>query len=228
MFKGFVLSSSPIKERDLHLDIFTHEKGRQSLFLNGRKFSTETQLFCQYKLSWVENTPSISWFEAESDYLLKQQTLYCGHYLNELLARLLPPKEPQAAVYSCYEQCLIALSEGQAAQPWLRLFEARLLQELGYGFAWNKNNQQQDVCVNSYYIFEPKEGFKPANKNTQGAFLGESLLRWYKGENIKNTDWLMAKKVLGSMIDSLLDKPLISRELITKSMENSSDKSALR
>lgn len=221
MFKGFILASYPIKEQDLRLDVFSCEQGRRSLLLSARQAKkVSVHLFCQYQLSWIDDKSRITWFEPETPYLLEHQALYCGHYLNELLAKLLPMHESYDSLYACYQQCLQALSEQQAPQPWLRLFETRLLDELGYGFVYHQDASGHAINKDAYYEFEPKVGFKLSNYR-ESTFLGASLLGWHEGEEIKNADWLMAKKVLGSMIDALLDTPLISRELIEASMKGS-------
>ncbi len=218
MTDGFVLFSQPLKEHDLWLDIFSYHYGRMRLAIKAHKLTHVPAQFCQYKISWVATKNHISWFEFTQQHLLKGQALYCGHYLNELITRLVPNAEPYPKLYECYQQCLIALSEGQLAQPWLRLFEVQILQQLGYGFHWHKDTQDLAVDTDCYYEFIPQQGFCLTKNITKSSISGASLLRWYQFSELKNSDWTMAKTVLGSMIDSLLDAPLVSRDLLKQSM----------
>lgn len=218
MTSGFILFTQPLKEQDLWLELFTCDYGRVRLAFKRQKIAPNPALFCHYQLAWVANKAQLQWLEFNAEYPLYGQALYCGHYLNELIARLLPNAEPYPKLYNCYQQCLMALSEGQLAQPWLRLFEVQLLQQLGYGFDWHKDIQGLMIYADSHYEFIPQQGFRLIKTPTEHSIAGASLLRWHEFSALKNSDWLMAKQVLGSMINSLLDAPLISRDLLEKSM----------
>ncbi|MFY9178878.1 MAG: DNA repair protein RecO C-terminal domain-containing protein [Venatoribacter sp.] len=205
----FVLKRQPLREHDWLLDVFSLERGRLTLVLNRPSYFPD--LFTPYQGDWQTSRdwPLIKAWQIGQAYPLQDNALYCGLYLNELLNLLLPPNEPLPELFQAYQRTLEGLSQFSYPAPWLRLFEWQLLQDLGYGFSWLKDKQGLPIAAHKHYIFTAKEGFSEAATG----FLGEYLLAFAQGSHDLNV-WKQAQQVLRQALDSILEQPLLSRELL--------------
>ncbi|MEN9463832.1 MAG: hypothetical protein RL217_13 [Pseudomonadota bacterium] len=208
MQRFYILRAEPWREDDWLLDILTEQTGRMRVQLN--RPSTPPDLFHCYAASWTQaELPTLKgWHLVRSDFL-QGKNLFCGFYVNELLVRLLPEQEAVPALYSRYQHTLTALTEAGLPDPWLRLFEWQLLQNLGYGFSWQLDALGQAICAHKHYAFMPKLGF---SESALG-FLGADILAFARGENALPL-WQMAKKIMRAALDDILEQPLLSRELL--------------
>lgn len=131
---------------------------------------------------------------------LQGDCLFAGFYLNELLMYLLQKWDPHPKLYSVYADALTALQsapfetatlrDGRSAtssgrppqrmQKSLRIFEKRLLDEIGYGLL-------QTFLPDQYYRFVPEHGFvlekTIGDSNELYIFSGRNLLA------IAREDW---------------------------------------
>lgn len=64
--------------------------------------------------------------------LLRGRHRLCGFYANELLSKLLHRHDPHAGLFDAYDRLTEVLDCGQDIEANLRLFEKKLVQELGY------------------------------------------------------------------------------------------------
>ncbi|HSN73313.1 MAG TPA: DNA repair protein RecO C-terminal domain-containing protein, partial [Steroidobacteraceae bacterium] len=80
-------------------------------------------------------------------------------YLNELLIRLLPRRDPHVEVFELYESTLAALRVGVDEAAALRIFEKRLLESVGYGLPLTHDARSgEPVDSARSYRFVPDEG----------------------------------------------------------------------
>lgn len=224
----FVLKRQPLQEQDWLYDVFSAEQGRLML-VNVNKNTpagsdelaeADIDLFQLCHGDWQADGdwPRIRGLQRDQLYSLQGRELFCAFYLNELLLNLLPQHEPQPLLFNLYQQVLTALANGELAEPWLRLFENQLLQQLGYAFSWTQCHDHSPVRAEGYYRFDAQQGFVQQRTAT-GAFAGQYLLAFAAWQqNFANIPadvnvWLVAKRVLRIALEHILERPLISREL---------------
>ena len=107
---------------------------------------------------------------------LHGDALFSGLYLNELLIRLLPAEDPHPVMLEHYGLTLQALAAGRALEPLLRAFEWRLLDELGYGFALDRDQHDQPIDPTALYRWQQDIGLVPVVQLQPGVFQGRELL----------------------------------------------------
>ena len=215
----FILHHRPYRETSLLLDVFSSEHGRVSLIAKGvRKARSISrgllQLFSPVLLSWQGKSELMTLTTVESQSIpiqLQGTALLSGFYLNELLIRLLPKHDPHPQLYTIYQHTLLELERGNSQQKHLRLFEKKLLEELGYGL------QFKEVMPDQFYLFYPEQGFVLSENNDEGiVFSGKSLLS-LAAEQLEDAESLRdAKRLMRLALHALLgSQPLHSRKLFT-------------
>ncbi|WP_430459606.1 DNA repair protein RecO [Thalassolituus sp. LLYu03] len=211
-----VLQRQPLREQEWLLDILTDTAGRLSVVASGR---IEPQLLHVYSGFWAsaDDWPRLRALELTGALQPEGQNLYCALYLTELLTRLVPKGEPLPALFAAFCDTLRGLQGAGLPDPWLRLFEMRLLSALGYGFSWQSDCAGQPIDEDVLYLFKAREGFVRESGRVsaagQGRLLrGQDIRRFAQGQ-ADVSGFACAKRVLRIAIDDLLDKPLVSREL---------------
>jgi DNA repair protein RecO (recombination protein O) len=225
---AFILHTRPYRDTSLLVDWLTHHHGRvRSVARSARgpksRFRGALQPFVPFLIGWSGKTELVSLQQAEiagMPYILQNTALLCGFYLNELLARLLPTDDPHPRLYEIYQQTLAALQTAENFQPALRLFEKRLLIELGYGIALDKDaSSSEAIEIHEWYLCDPQRGLTrcPTPPNAH-AFQGKNLLALHSDELQDPEDLQAAKRLMRLLLAPLLgDRPLRSRELFVKS-----------
>jgi DNA repair protein RecO (recombination protein O) len=64
---------------------------------------------------------------------IRKERLFCGYYVNELVLKMLHRNDPHEMLFGAYEYVLEGLVRERDLERTLRIFEKRLLKELGYG-----------------------------------------------------------------------------------------------
>ncbi|MDH4609787.1 DNA repair protein RecO [Pseudomonas sp. BN102] len=215
---AFVLHSRAYRESSALVDFFTPE-GRLRAVLRGArgKAGTLARPFLPLEAEFrgrgeLKNVGRLD--SAGIPNLLAGEALFSGLYLNELLVRLLPPEDPQPALFEHYAATLQALAANRPLEPLLRAFEWRLLDELGYGFALDTDLAGQPIAADGIYRLLPDAGLEPVGQLQPGLFQGRELLA------LAEADWdapgaLGAAKRLmrQALAPHLGGRPLVSREL---------------
>jgi DNA repair protein RecO (recombination protein O) len=108
-----------------------------------------------------------------------------------------------------------ALCAGAGEEAALRLFEKRLLHDLGYGLELSQTDQGVAVQPDRYYRFALERGPQLCVAEAPGAVYGQSLTD-LEAETFADARSLRdAKRVLRAAIDACLDgRPLKSREVM--------------
>ncbi len=153
-------------------------------------------------------------------YWLDGNALFSGMYLNELLIRLLPAEDAHPAMFDHYAATLPALAAKRPLEPLLRSFEWRLLTELGYGFALDRDIFDRPVVSDGLYRLLPDTGLEPVGHFQPGLFNGAELLA------MAEADWTVpgalaaAKRLMRqALAPHLGGRPLVSRELFMNMKE---------
>ncbi len=212
--QGFVIKRMPFKETSLLIDYFTREHGIIRLIAKGAKRSQKMQLQSepfvevQFNCNPLYDLPILKNAElGPNTFRLRGEALWCGLYLNELILKLLEPREHDHTLYDAYVDALIALSDASAGrQKPLRQFEATLLECLGYLHLAPMQMKQ------AHYQFVLHEGLVPCPSQHPQAISAQCL------ERIRLQQWdketLLAGKMLFSqMIEHLLgEKKLMVKQ----------------
>jgi DNA repair protein RecO (recombination protein O) len=156
---AFVLHHRPYSETSLILDALTPSHGRVGLLAKGARRPSSPwrgllKPFQALIVGWTGrgDMPIVIQAEASGRNLAAHgSALYCGFYLNELLIRLLHRHDPHEELFDYYRSTLEALHEtsvrartdaeatARREETVLRLFEKRLLAEIGYGLVLDRD-----------------------------------------------------------------------------------------
>ena len=222
---GFVLHSRPYRDTSALLEVFTREYGRLGLVARGArgaksKLRGVLQPFRPVLLSWLGRGDLGTLTDAEAQGVasaLGGRALLSGYYLNELVQRLTHRHDPHPGLYDAYQQALAGLSDDGSMERVLRLFEKRLLQELGYGLVLDHDVENGAVLTASaVYHYQLERGPVRAEADaSHGLLLHGSSLLSLAGEDLADERSLRESKRLMRAVLSLYlgDKPLKSRDL---------------
>ena len=138
---AYLLHARAYRESSLLADVLTRDAGRLTVVARGvqrrgSRFRGLLQPFKRLCLSCQgrgELYTMTDVAEAGTVVRLPGKALYCGLYLNELVTRLLHRHDPHPGLFDCYAATLSRLPRLDGLPRTLRLFEKRLLRELGYG-----------------------------------------------------------------------------------------------
>lgn len=176
---AYVLHGRDYRETSVLVEIFSREHGRVGLVARGARGGKSRlrgilRPFLPLLVSWrgKGELGTLTGAEAEAPMSLPGGArLAGGFYLNELLMRLLARHDPHPALYDVYHRALETLaSAAEPPEPALRLFEKRLLSELGYALLLERESGGAPVRPDALYHYHLEEG--PAAV----ARLGEGML----------------------------------------------------
>lgn len=223
----WVLHSRPYRETSVMLDLLSEHEGRVRCVMRGvrgdgkraRQWRGVVQPFVPLQGSWAgrQELGTVRQLEADGQAsVLEGSALYCGLYVNELLARVLYPGEPVAGLLPRYARLLDALSAAAAGElePVLRDFELDLLGLLGLCPDFGSDavtGKAIDPAVQYRYL--PESGFV-AIVNGDPGLPGSVLIamgqRCFGDPVVRRS----AKRINRLLLSPLLgDKPLASRAL---------------
>lgn len=228
---AFVLHARPYRETSSLVDLFTRQYGRLRLVAkgvrgrSGTKGSRQLPPFVPMQVAWsgrgaLKNLRSAEPLAAAP--FLQGERLFSGLYLNELLIRLLAEHDPHEVLFEHYQHTIAALNSGAALEPALRVFELRLLDEIGYQLVLDVDMESgEPVSAEANYWYDPQQGgmvFSPLTPaDSRGAanlFSGRVLLAIAEREVISPDVLRDAKRLLRLALKPHLgERPLQSRKL---------------
>lgn len=230
-YDGLVLHRRPYRETSLIVDFFTRELGRVSAVCRGVRGAKSSksnekksilQPFQPLRLSIKGRSELKTLTQIESNgrgFEFKGSVMFSALYLNEILNRVIPKEVAYTEIYDLYLASLLRLSEHETIETVLREFEINLLLNLGYGFDWQQDWQNQtSIAAGTYYCFVSERGFQQLHgfENQGNCFDGKDL------NDIANFVWTStslkaAKRITRMALRPVIgDKPLKSRELFQK------------
>jgi len=221
----YVLHRRPYRNTSLLVDFFSEQHGRVSVVARSARgpksrFRGALQPFTPMLAAWSGQTELKTLNALElvgSPHPLPAKALLCGFYLNELLIRLLQCYDPYPRLYKLYQESLVNLAKLGGIEQALRLFEKRLLHELGYGLLLDCEAQSGNAIMDQhFYRYHPELGFMRSSEENAMAhlFSGKSLLDLHH-EQLENEQSLKdAKRLMRMALNLHLgDRALASREL---------------
>lgn len=232
---AYVLHPRPYQDSSLLLDIFSQQHGRVGLVAKGVKGKNKSrqallQAFVPLQLSWSGRGELGTVTDVEANgtaYQFKGQVLLSGFYLNELLLNLLHRHDPHPELFDYYRytlQQLSLVSGSRGLQQILRVFEMRLLQEIGYGLVLNYEVEQGDTIIpdaNYRYLLGQGPLQIQAEKHDSMTFKGSSLLAFASQKLDEGVTLRDAKRLTRQVLDYYLaGKKLHSRQLLLDLQRN--------
>ncbi len=219
---AYLLHRRAFRDASMIVDFLTRDHGRVALVARGAGKGSRRCLdaFTPLLLSYSSRGELGSLTAVEADgraLILGRQEVFCAYYANELLLRLTQQGEPVPELYAAYGQLLQALVAPGNSLRGLRLFEKRLLDQLGYGAdltrEW-RSGRSLDPAL--HYRVAPEQGpeqVPAAGPVDQGdVFIGASLLSLASEELTDRIALQDARRLLRLCLDHYLDgKPLKSR-----------------
>ena len=220
---GYLLHHYPWRDSSRILELLTRTHGRVSLFASAARRSGSTlpaalQPFGRVLLSWSGRGDTGRLTGAErvpGTASLSGDGLMSAFYANELLVRLLPRNDPHPRLFDAYATLLEML----AAQPAqleraLRLFEKRLLEELGYGLSLDAAQDGSELAAAASYRYRVDAGAERVDGVADGSliFCGESLISLAREELQDARSLTDARRLLRAALEQCLD----GRELRTR------------
>ena len=232
---GFILHTIPYRETSLLVDIFTLNYGRLRCVAKGfrkpnKKGIAKTLFpYTEHHFQWQGRGELKTLIQADpiqAPVFLKQESLFVGLYINELLYKLLHQNDPHSSLYDFYRQLMAQLSSSAIEQAVLRRFEILLLEELGYGLVLDAEAETgQAVSAEHLYYYIPDQGLKliqDQNANKTHALSGADIIALSQGQLEQKSVLRTAKQLTRQVIDFYLDgKALNSRELYRQHLLNS-------
>lgn len=224
--QAYILHRRPYSNTSLLVEFFTENHGRQVMLARSARglksrYRGKLEPFTLMLISWSGKSElkflgNVEFCDSPS--LLQGNVLVSGFYLNEILLRLLQREDPCSALFAFYHQALQNLKQQEAIEITLRIFEKKLLQELGFGLSFATEYQtKKPIIAEEIYQYIADSGFQHVLKDSAAInlFRGASLLA-LEQEQFMNIEVLKeAKRLMRLVLSSYLgDKPLKSRELL--------------
>jgi len=224
---GFLLHHYPWRDSSRILEFFTRAHGRVSVFARAARRGGSTlpaalQPFGELLVSWSARGEAGQLTGAErllSPAFLAGDRLMSGFYVNELLIKLLPRHDAHPALYDTYA-ALVARLHDPAADPAraLRIFEKRLLEELGWGLDLEHDSGSRgSIEPQRAYRYRLDGGAEAVDGVAEGelVFAGASLLSLAREELADPRSLADARRLLRAALDQCLDgRPLRTREVM--------------
>ena len=175
-------------------------------------------------LSWSGKgeVPVVTGASLQSNFLeMKGEVLYVGSYLNELLINLLHGHDPVPALFDSYKLALNSLHhESNLSQP-IRVFEKKLLKELGYGLVLDTEaDRAQTIEESKYYTYDFNKGPICAARDVPNSISGATLLA-LANENIPpGPVELQSRRLLSDAMEHHLNgRKIHSREIYRQTLD---------
>ena len=222
--RAFVLHGRPYSETSLLLDLFSEHHGRVRVLAKGARSKRSSlkgalQPFTPLLVRWGGRGEVKTLRGAEPVSLalpLSGITLYCGLYVNELLARVLEQETAFTDLFFDYLHCIQALAASEGSpEPALRRFELAMLGHLGYGVDFlHCAGSGEEVADEMTYSYREEKGFIASLVTGHKTFTGRQL-RALDERTFPDVDTLRAAKRFTRMAlkPYLGGKPLKSQEL---------------
>ncbi|HEX7035782.1 MAG TPA: DNA repair protein RecO [Pseudomonadales bacterium] len=218
-----VLHARPYRESSAILSLLTQHHGRVALVargLRGGRRGNVLQPFNRVRVGWSGrgNLATLTGCELTRHAWLTGNALAAAFYVIELITRLLPEREAVPELYAAVCWALERLEQPDApVDVTLRIFERRLLEELGYGIDFDREAETGEPIVDeASYAFRPDAGFlrsPPGERAHPGAVLRAIAAEDYSSRAAR----VAARRIFRTALRPLLgERPLASRRLLSR------------
>lgn len=224
---AYVLHHRPYSETSLLIEAYTRGHGRVGLIAKGarRPRSPARGLLAPFQPVLINYSGRgelavVTGVEPNGlAHALAGEPLYCGFYLNEILMRVTTRHDAHERLFDLYHATLARLATGADPSPALRIFEKRLLSELGYGLLLDRDATSKSLILpDARYDYMPETGPVSVTEGSvaHGVEVSGAALLALAAENFADAVHLRAARaVLRACLERHLgDRPLESRRLI--------------
>ncbi len=218
---GYVLHHTPFRDSGRILEVLTREHGRTSLFARGvrgpkARLAGVLQPFQPLLLSFSGRgeAPQLTGAELAGELVPPPPAaLMACFYLNELIMKLTTRHDPHPQLFDAYHEALEAVKRGAALERTMRIFEKRLLEEVGYGLDLDATGDTgSSIDPHGFYFFRPLQGLVVAAADAPGALPGSSLLALAQEKLESSAELRDAKRLLQAALAHCLEgRPLHTR-----------------
>ena len=217
--QGFLLHKRNFQNTSLILEVLTRDYGIISIVAKGalrKKNKADYQSARLLTLGWSgkQELKTLTTIESIS-YLIPPECHLSLMYINELVLKLLPRKEPIAGIFSAYHDVIYQLNIPEL-EARLRKFEIQLLMTAGLMPDLDKLNETgESLQSDNRYQVIPDRGVIDADNNNAEAYLGNHLQSIAKMEFGSKEVLRTAKFLMRSLINfQLKGVELQSRRLV--------------
>lgn len=168
---AFIIHTRPYTETSLIVEVFSPDYGRIGLLSKGARNPKNhkrgiLQPFQPLLLNWIGKgeLPILSSVEQGKGLLhFDYKSRVCGFYINELVYKLLQRRDPHPQLYMAYAELMQTLNacslKNKERELGLRLFEKKLLTEIGYGLILDRDVDQGELInPELVYRYVPERG----------------------------------------------------------------------
>lgn len=220
---ALVLHARPYRESSAIISLLTPEHGRVPVVARGVRGSRRGNVLQPFNRVRVDfsgrgSLYTLTGCELTRHAWLQGNALAAGFYVLELVTRLLPERESASEIFTGACWTLDHLESGAAAvDVVLRVFEKRLLEELGYGLDFAVDaHSGEPIRVEARYELFPDAGFVATATPGRG-YPGAVLAAISADSYDERTTRLAARRIFRQALRPLLgDRPLASRRLIRR------------
>lgn len=210
---GFIIHTQGYKENSLLLDLFTLNYGRIKAVAKGAKSSRSklkailqpfVPLNCTIKKSKSDLWNLYDCVVSGSPYSFNIPDIFCATYINELLFYLFKTQDQEPKLFAKYFETLKNIASKQNIEKSLRDFEFTLLETLGYGIRF----EREDGLVLDFetcYEYHFESGFVPS-VDANRSFKGKYLIALEQGIYINKESYKIAKRLTQDILLILLGK----------------------
>jgi DNA repair protein RecO (recombination protein O) len=223
---AYVLHTRAYRDTSLLIEVFTPEYGRVGLIARGARSAKSRvrgvlQPFRSLLVSWTgrgELQTLAAVEEAGRAPRLPGDRLIAGFYLNELIMRMIQRGDPHMRLFAAYSDALTAMEAPNQLERTLRMFEKRLLDDLGYQLLLDREaggGAPVDAGRRYSFLIERGPVGEAAGEHGGVSVGGASLLSLHHEDLTDEASLADAKRLMRAVLSWYLgSRPLKSRELI--------------
>jgi DNA repair protein RecO (recombination protein O) len=224
---AFLLHHYPWRDSSRILELFTRAHGRVAVFARaarrgGSSLPATLQPFAEVLVSWSARGEAGQLTGAEragAPQFLAGDRLMSGFYVNELLIKLLPRHDAHPTLYDAYATAVARLHDATVDPARaLRIFEKRLLEELGWGLALAHDSLSgEPIEPRHAYRYRLDGGAEAIDGVAEDKLVmaGESLLSLAREELADAQSLADARRLLRAALDQCLEgRSLRTREVM--------------
>lgn len=186
----------PYRETSVLLDLWLRDGGRQAAVARGVRVAGKARRQAELgplSLNLVElagsgNVMALRSHDTQRQFPLTAPTaLRAALYVNELLLRLLPERDPHPELFDRYVDLLAGWARTGAPSVdtlacSLRRYEVAVLDDLGYGLVFDETIDGDPVLPGGNYQVDPEQGVVPVRRGLDWPMVGgEALLALAQG-----------------------------------------------
>ncbi len=220
----WVLHRRPWRESSLLIELFSRDHGRLGVVARGARGARSTwrgivEPFSPLIAAWTRRgeMATLTGLEPSAKRIgLRDQALWCGLYLNELVLTLIGRDDPVPVLFESYGQALQSLEDPATRNLALRRFEIDLLSALGVLPDLEHDARTGSaISPDGLYHIDPESGLVAVAKAGQGVVSGRAVLLLTGHSDGDRETRKQARLLTRRLIDhQLAGKVLKTRELM--------------